>query len=540
MKTLAHIIVTTFLLALLAGRAQAQTGGTQAAPKAGAPLEDVKPEDLATGDFGLDDVEELPLPTDEEGGVQVDGKNYIPKPVNAPTLETAPAPEPKQYAQPAPAPVQKAPAPVQPQQPEVVTPAPTAPEVPAVVPAPETPSETPAVAPLETAPEAPVTAEPQPAPEAPATAAPSEVPAPSAPAGTVAMLPSRLGAEGSPDIYSIVKGDNLWDICQRMFGDPFLWPRLWAMNQYITNPHLIYPGDQLRFFMGTATTAPHLEIAKENAPQAASSELAQAPAAMDAPSVPPPAPGEEKLDSAPVAETASATAPADALLEPSSKAPGTMEVKNYSFLPPKEYDAAGRIRNSAEEKELLSTGDTVYLQFEDPKSVHEGDMFYTMQTLKAVKHPKNRKTLGYLIKYKARIRVVKIEEKTITGIIDDSWDLSSREDRIVAASPLIRQVMPKENEKKVEGLIIESANELYMISQHDIAFVNVGKGQGIEAGDKLMVVQQGDGVFGKTEGLPDVAIGQLTVVEPLDDVAIVIVNWSNKSLEIGDRVTTRL
>lgn len=48
--------------------------------------------------------------------------------------------------------------------------------------------------------------------------------------------------------YIVQEGDTLWDISQRFYGDPFLWPRLWQHNQYVNNPHLIYPGDRIRLY----------------------------------------------------------------------------------------------------------------------------------------------------------------------------------------------------------------------------------------------------------------------------------------------------
>ena len=47
-------------------------------------------------------------------------------------------------------------------------------------------------------------------------------------------------------VYSIKKGDTLWDISSKFLKDPFLWPKLWQKNPYITNPHWIYPGNPVR------------------------------------------------------------------------------------------------------------------------------------------------------------------------------------------------------------------------------------------------------------------------------------------------------
>jgi peptidoglycan hydrolase CwlO-like protein len=46
-------------------------------------------------------------------------------------------------------------------------------------------------------------------------------------------------------LVTIVKGDTLWDLCQQHLKDPFRWRELSKYNDF-TNPHLIYPGEELR------------------------------------------------------------------------------------------------------------------------------------------------------------------------------------------------------------------------------------------------------------------------------------------------------
>ena len=66
--------------------------------------------------------------------------------------------------------------------------------------------------------------------------------------------------DGLPDYYFSLPGDTLWEIAQKFLGDAYYWPRLWSVNEQITNPHWIYPGNYIYFRMGTEIGPPEWEI----------------------------------------------------------------------------------------------------------------------------------------------------------------------------------------------------------------------------------------------------------------------------------------
>lgn len=46
-------------------------------------------------------------------------------------------------------------------------------------------------------------------------------------------------------VHTVKKGDTLWDISEHYLKTPWQWPLIWAGNEKITNPHFIYPGDRV-------------------------------------------------------------------------------------------------------------------------------------------------------------------------------------------------------------------------------------------------------------------------------------------------------
>ena len=62
-------------------------------------------------------------------------------------------------------------------------------------------------------------------------------------------------------LITIEKGDTLWDLCQEYLKDPLQWRELSKYNDF-SNPHLIYPGEQLRIPIAMAKNV--VEIAEED------------------------------------------------------------------------------------------------------------------------------------------------------------------------------------------------------------------------------------------------------------------------------------
>ena len=81
----------------------------------------------------------------------------------------------------------------------------------------------------------------------------------------------NLASGEAPAEYRIEPGDTLYDICEQLLGEATYWPKLWAMNDVIKNPHFVYPNFVLQFFPGDANRPPAIGIVgiEELAPEGA-------------------------------------------------------------------------------------------------------------------------------------------------------------------------------------------------------------------------------------------------------------------------------
>ncbi|MBI2350331.1 MAG: LysM peptidoglycan-binding domain-containing protein, partial [Deltaproteobacteria bacterium] len=76
---------------------------------------------------------------------------------------------------------------------------------------------------------------------------PAEEPAEKEPAVTVSSAPAEEKESAEPVIYKVKRGDSLWRLAKKFYGDPNLWKKIYDANKgVIKNPNRIYPGQTLK------------------------------------------------------------------------------------------------------------------------------------------------------------------------------------------------------------------------------------------------------------------------------------------------------
>lgn len=71
--------------------------------------------------------------------------------------------------------------------------------------------------------------------------------------------------------YRLRSGDTLWGVSERLFGNPYLWPKVWQLNAQLGNPHEVPKGLELSFSPGNPNSSP--ELAFKSYPGLSTEEL---------------------------------------------------------------------------------------------------------------------------------------------------------------------------------------------------------------------------------------------------------------------------
>ena len=310
------------------------------------------------------------------------------------------------------------------------------------------------------------------------------------------------GAPGEvPDTHVVQKGDTLWDLSSRYYRNPWGWPKMWSYNPQITNPHWIYPGDTIRVLPPGGGAAP-----------------------------------------APAPKSASAT-PAARILGGARRPTGVV-LRQTGFVEPGELAQAGKIVGSKEEKLMLGTLDEAYVKMTADRTFQVGERYTVYKPTRPVKHPITGKLLGHMVEIygDAEVRAVTDGKIARVAIVDSINPI----ERGYLVGPLKRQfkvVQPVADKADLSGMVVATLRPHELVGEEDLVFIDRGKDDGVELGNRFLVVRRGDGyepLLSKgpmdDKRFPRETIGEIVVVDLRDHLSTGIVTNSVVESRVGDRV----
>jgi hypothetical protein len=331
------------------------------------------------------------------------------------------------------------------------------------------------------------------------------------------------GADWNPQQpeYTVQAGDTLWDISDRVVGSPWLWPRVWAFNPEIVNPHWIYPGDVIRF-----------TPSEQELPRLV--DLASSERQMPEETQPEPTPEPEEPKKRPAIE-----------MVEGSKRPreATPRPRTFVglFVTERELAESAVLTNAVADKMLLAPRDSVFLTFPHGKSASRGERYMAYRTVKELKHPVTHATWGYLTQTTGFLTVESFADDVARATITSAVVELERGQLVtpLTTNPFI-DLATRPARERLEGVILAVENGLEAVAgEQRFVFVDLGKKQGLEVGNRLAVNIAGDPLRPEdTKKLPETRIGTLLVVDAKDTASTCLVLDARREIEAGQRVRT--
>jgi hypothetical protein len=218
-------------------------------------------------------------------------------------------------------------------------------------------------------------------------------------------------------VYTIKKGDTLWDISAKFLKDPFLWPKLWQRNPYITNPHWIYPGNPVRLSALEEVKKEEPKKIVEEKPIEAEVKKEVAPVVAEVKKVEPP----------PVVEKKPEVVVQKKPVEEKGVHP---EIRSAGFIAGFDYKGIGIILDNRDGKNLLAEGDILYLAFKTAERISIGNRYTIVKASDIVRDTVTDKKIGRKYNIAGNIEIIDQSGNFYTAKVLEAFEAIEKGDLI--------------------------------------------------------------------------------------------------------------
>lgn len=342
-------------------------------------------------------------------------------------------------------------------------------------------------------------------------------------------------------VHVVAKGDTLWQLAAKYYGNAYLWPQIWEKNQYIKDAHWIYPGDPLVLGLNVAPV--------QDLSQGGTSGQTGAPTGEAAIPAPP----------AGVVDAARATGtPVPLGAETDIYCQGYVGELDEPFpyaVIGSEFDAlslenyhrgptgwtVGSFRNSTNTTKIgLTAGDIIYVDGGRERGLLPGTMFSAVVPERPVVHPALGQVVGRYYRSVGRVRILSVQDSTAIAEIVQSCDplttgalLFPFEPEPVPlgrSTPLRPVNFPAAAEKLAHApSIVYSRDDILSLGADAVVHIDIGE-QDTTPGDIFTIYRE------NRPGLPPIVMGELAVLSVHKRFSVAKIIESRYPIKLGDRL----
>jgi hypothetical protein len=316
--------------------------------------------------------------------------------------------------------------------------------------------------------------------------------------------------------HLVRRGDTLWDLARAYLENPFLWRMIYDANRdVVENPHWIYPAERLIIPPLLARDAPG-STRREPLGDPLGTPLT---VELNEERMPPPM----VADSPTVVETVDLRRPAVALSE-------YLSAPWLSTTAPRQV--SGTILRMADP---AATRDRLASNIHPNDRVHIGDMGANRpqvgDSLSVVRFGRQVANLGVIVEPLAVLLVEAVDPTTATARVVRQFGTARLGDSVILLGPLPQIGMgePEPVQTGPEGQLLEFLMDEALYGPTDIAFISIGRANGVGIGDEFAVYVPARGITGQAERLPPETVGTVRVVRVEENTATVRVRSVNNA-----------
>ena len=331
------------------------------------------------------------------------------------------------------------------------------------------------------------------------------------------------------EVYIVQRGDTLWDLSNRFYGDPYLWPQLWERNGYILDAHWIYPGDPL--IVGVEVT-PVEDVLSPDEGETAEREGDDGGLGLDSTATPP-----MQLGSESDIYCSGFIGPVDKSFD--------FEVIGSEFTG-SSYDDPLMAGYGSREGFImdLSLGDIVYISGGREAGLMPGSVYTVVERKGVVKHPISKETLGEHYRYDGRVRILSTQDTTAIAEISHSCHPISVGADLMPFTPepvpLARYsgmvgINDPVTEEALAGspAIVLSDDGILSLGQGHVVYIDRGVNE-VSPGDLFTIYRP------TPSEIPPQVIGELAVLSVAETTAVAKILDSRQVVHVGDRLFPRV
>ncbi len=318
-------------------------------------------------------------------------------------------------------------------------------------------------------------------------------------------LAQETPAASQDRLHVVQRGETLWDLAQRYYSDPFLWPEIYRLNTVvIEDPHWIFPGEELQL--------------------ASLEEVSRRAQTMDRPGVP------QRRPRPPAAPASGALAPTVFSKQPERGGVALTRIQSAAYrhraLRPGEFYSAGFLTENEEfpwarvlgavgkptlKNLTASSGARIYDEVE--LEIRGGTTYAVGDSLLVASLAREIPNWGHIVSPTGLARVSAVGNRRVRAQIIAQFDRVSDGQVALPAEQFIDpgDVVPVPVDNGITGAIVAARHVSPVGQQLGIVYVDLGRSHGVALGDIFEILR----IHGTDADFADVkreSVGRIQIV----------------------------